>query len=151
FEPAYILSESLYAPLALGCVLAAWRLLEARSGDRSSRDAAAAGLVARATLLVRPEFALFIALLAFTLILRTQWRLAAILAIVTLVVVLPWPVYNVAARGRLVVLSSRGGPNFWMGNNALAVGDGDVASNPAMAREYTSIIRSNPALSAEAL
>jgi hypothetical protein len=60
-------------------------------------------------------------------------------------------VYNLAAHGRIMLLSSRGGPNFWMGNNPLAVGDGDVASNPPMAREYVELIQHNASLSAEDL
>jgi hypothetical protein len=151
FEPAYILSEPLYTVLGLSAVLVGWDMLEARTTTRRLGRAALAGLAAGATLLVRPEFALFVGLLGLLLLWRRQWVAAIILGAVAVVVVAPWPVYNVLEHGRVIFLSSRGGPNFWMGNNALALGDGDVSSNPPMAHEYVTLIQNNPTLTAEDL
>ena len=44
----------------------------------------------------------------------------------------PWTARNWAAYGRPVLVASEGGITFWTGNHPLAVGDGDLAANPAI-------------------
>jgi 4-amino-4-deoxy-L-arabinose transferase-like glycosyltransferase len=151
FEPAYILTEPLYTVLALGCLWLTWNALDAPTAGGQSRQAAAAGLVAGAVVLVRPEFALFVGLAGLVLLARRRWTPALVLGVAAAVVVAPWPAYNALVHDRVIYLSSRGGPNFWMGNNALAVGDGDVASNPPMAHAYVRLMAEHPDLTAEAL
>lgn len=151
FEPAYVLSEVLYTVLALACVTAACDALETADPRRRGRSVVGAGVLGGAVLLVRPEFALFVGLMGLVLLIRRHLPAAVLLGVTATAVVLPWPAYNILAHDRVILMSSRGGPNFWMGNNALAIGDGDVASNPAMAHEYLTIIEGNPELSPDEL
>lgn len=151
FEPAYMLSEPLYTALGLGCVLAAWEALETEDDGRRRTRAALAGLLTGAILLVRPEFVLFAGLLGLLLLWRRQFVAAALFGTLAATIVLPWPAYNLLVHERTIAMSSRGGPNFWMGNNPLAIGDGDVSANPPMAHAYVMLMDNNPDLSAEEL
>ena len=47
---------------------------------------------------------------------------------------LPWTIRNIRVYGRFVLVASEGGVTFWTGNHPLAVGDGDLAANPAIKR-----------------
>ncbi|MGE4055588.1 MAG: glycosyltransferase family 39 protein, partial [Vicinamibacterales bacterium] len=146
FEPAYVLSEPLYTVLALSAVTCAWNATSATDNGTLFRWSALTGALSGAVLLVRPEFAIFVGLLGLWLLWRQRIVAAAMVGVTTALVVAPWPLYNAIAHDRVILLSSRGGPNFWMGNNELAMGDGDVASIPPMAAEYVSLISENPDL-----
>jgi len=152
FQPAYILSESLYTALALATLLACVRLarMPATSGSALPlRELVTAGVLAGITVLTRPEFLLFLGLLGLYLAATRRVLLTVALAAVVIVTIAPWPLYNITAHDRVVMLSSRGGPNLWMGNNPLALGDGDVGANPPMRAEYDSILRENQQLTPE--
>lgn len=143
FEPAYVLSETLYTAVALGTAVLAWQGLDAADEAGRRGRFAAAGVAGGLTMLVRPEFALFLGFIGVLLLWQRHWVPVALLGVFAAVTVAPWPLYNVVVQDRVILLSSRGGPNLWMGNNALARGDGDVGANPAMQREYDAIIAAN--------
>ena len=50
------------------------------------------------------------------------WRCLLAAGIGTLVVVFPWTVRNYIHFGKIILVSTNGGPNFWIGNNPLAYG-----------------------------
>ena len=51
--------------------------------------------------------------------------------------------------GRFVLVASNGGVNFWTGNNALALGEGDLAANPNIKRAQLALRAAHPGLSEE--
>ncbi|MGE3841501.1 MAG: ArnT family glycosyltransferase [Vicinamibacterales bacterium] len=135
---AYALSEALYTPLAL---LATW--LVSASLDR--RDAAAvptnvapiawAGAVLGVAALTRPAALVFVALAsAGLLVWRRAWAHAIVLPVVALLVIAPWTIRNYAVHHRFVAIAAEGGVTFWTGNHPLAIGEGDLAANPALKR-----------------
>ena len=147
FQPAYLLSEALFTSMALATLILCWRVLAASHGvDPKSfilGPTTLAGVALGLTVLTRPEFLLFPGLLSLYLLLSQRGVLAAVLLAVTVAVVAPWPLYNALIHDRVVMLSSRGGPNLWMGNNEHAVGDGDVSGNVEMAAAYQAILNAN--------
>ena len=59
-------------------------------------------------------------------------RLSILLVITALLCVAPWTMRNARVYGRFILVASEGGVTFWTGNHPLAVGDGDLAANPAL-------------------
>lgn len=153
--PAYVFSESLYMPLAFGCVLlldaARVRAQEERSARGGGALTLAAGLVAGLAILVRPGMLLFLPLVAVWFIRRRQWSLALAFCVAAAVTVAPWTLRNARAHGRLVLVASEGGVTFWTGNHPLARGEGDLAANPEIKRAELAFRAAHPGLSAEEL
>ena len=154
FQPGYILSETLFTALALATLILCWRVLDATRDNAATSNVlgstAFAGIGLGLTILTRPEVLIFAGILSIYLVVSQRTLIAGVtLAVVAGATVAPWPLYNVLIHDRVIMLSSRGGPNLWMGNNEHAVGDGDVSGNGAMETAYESILHSNPQLSPE--
>jgi hypothetical protein len=153
--PAYVLSESLYMPLALGAVrllhAARARAEAARSPRAGGAFTMAAGLVIGAAILVRPGTLFFIPLVALWFIRRRRWSLALAFSVAAIVVVAPWTLRNARVYNRFVVVASSGGVNFWTGNHPLAIGEGDLAANPDIKRAELEFRRARPGLTADEL
>jgi 4-amino-4-deoxy-L-arabinose transferase-like glycosyltransferase len=152
---AYVFSEALYMPLALGCVmlLAAARrhaLLEgsARAGGATTL---LAGLLAGLAMLVRSGMLVFLPFAALWFITRRQWSLAAAFCVAAAVVVAPWTLRNAREHGRFMLVASDGGVTFWTGNHPLARGEGDLAANPDLKRAEIEFRQAHPGLTAEQL
>ena len=154
--PAYILSETLYSVLALSVVAIAGPLLDgagppARSTAGADARALAVGLVAGAATLTRPSMLFFLLLAAAWLLWSRRAKVLALLALGALVVVAPWTARNYEQYGRLVLVASSGGVNFWAGNHPLSPGEGDMAANPAIKRANQRLRAAYPGLSEEEL
>ncbi|MEO6214022.1 MAG: hypothetical protein ABIP65_10380 [Vicinamibacterales bacterium] len=152
---AYVFSESLYMPMALGCVLllgAAARRTDAAHNPRAGGAlTVAAGAVAGLAILVRPAMLLFLPLAAWWFWRRKQRSLALALCVTAMLVVLPWTLRNAYRYGRIVVVASEGGVTFWTGNHPLARGEGDLAANPELKRAEMNFRAMHPGVTAEAL
>lgn len=114
-------SEALFIPLLLGICL----LLTSRRETPSLRNAALAGALLGAAILVRSTAELLILILPLWLLLRRprreSWRAALVLGITSCLVLAPWVV-----RNELVMhtssLSTNGGVTLWLGANPRATG-----------------------------
>lgn len=140
----YVLSEALYLPLILACVL--W-LDRANTATR----AALAGLLVGAAVLVRPGTLVFAPLAALWMVRRGSMLRGAAFALAVGLVVLPWTVRNLRTHGRLVLVASEGGVTFWTGNHPLARGEGDLAANPDLKRAEIAFRQGHSELGPEAL
>ena len=153
--PAYVFSESLYMPLALGCVLlligAERRLaLEGRHGLVNAL-VIAAGITAGSAALVRPVMLVFMPLAALWLARRRQLALALAFCVAATLVIGPWTLRNLRTHGRLIVIAAEGGVTFWTGNHPLARGEGDLAANPELKQAEITFRRAQGGLPAESL
>jgi 4-amino-4-deoxy-L-arabinose transferase-like glycosyltransferase len=136
---AYVLSETLYSAIALGCVA---MLLPVTRSQRSGQAAdgsgyvrlAIAGALAGLAILTRPAMLFFVFLAVPWLWWRKGLAAAALVAMAAAIVVAPWTARNMAVHGRFVLVASEGGITFWTGNHPLASGDGDLAANPDIKR-----------------
>jgi len=147
--PSYVLSETLYFPLALLCALL---LNMAGAGLRDDvRRSVAAGLIAGIAALVRPGMLIFLPMAAVWLARRRRLAPAVALALAATVVIAPWTLRNLRHFGRFVLIASEGGVTFWTGNHPLARGEGDLAANPELKRHEVAFRAAHPGLSAEAL
>jgi hypothetical protein len=151
FMPAYALSETLYSTVALA---AAWTLDAMTSSRRESarttvRTCVGAALVGIA-ILIRPAMLFFLPLAAIWLW-RVRRRLSILLVITALACVAPWTVRNARVYGRFILVASEGGVTFWTGNHPLAVGDGDLAANPALKEAELAWRRAHADLTPETL
>jgi len=140
----YVLSEALYLPLILACVL--W-LDRANTSTR----AALAGMLVGAAVLVRPGTLVFVPFAALWLVRRGSVIRGAAFALAVALVVLPWTVRNLRTHGTLVLVASEGGVTFWTGNHPLARGEGDLAANPDLKRAEIAFRQGHSGLSPEAL
>lgn len=109
----------------LVCIIA-WLLIRTWQRD-SLWLAAAAGLLAGFTTLVRPTAIVFFGTgLVWLLISMKNWprRLSAALVLVAAfgAIISPWSVRNYYAQGRLVLISSKGGGELWKSTNPYATG-----------------------------
>jgi 4-amino-4-deoxy-L-arabinose transferase-like glycosyltransferase len=147
--PAYVLSESLYLPLALANVLLLGRIVTGTSSP--SWLLAACGVVGGLAALTRPVHLIFLLLAGVWLLLRWQVRWAMLIAVGALVVTAPWTVRNYQQYGRFVLIASEGGITFWTGNHPLSPGEGDMAANPEIKRDNQRLRAEHPGLTAEEL
>ena len=152
---AYVLSEALYIPLALGCVLLLSAARARADMERSARAGGAlvvaAGLVTGVAILVRPGMLFYLPIVAAWFVLRRRWSLALAFCVSAAVVVAPWTLRNLREYDRFVLVATEGGVTFWTGNHPLAIGEGDLAANPAIKADEVEFRRSHPDLSAAEL
>jgi hypothetical protein len=148
WTPAFVFSETLFMVVALTAVL----LLAPRdTGQHGSARAAGIGLLLGAGVLIRPVMLFFIVLVAAW----WWWRHARVQAIVLVcaaaLAVAPWSIRNTLTYGRFVAVASEGGITFWTGNHPLAIGEGDLAANPALKHANVAFRARHAGLDAEAL
>jgi hypothetical protein len=155
--PAYVLSETLFCTIALRAALALQRALDAIDNidDHSHRpvrqQVLIAGALTAAAVLIRPAMLFFVPLAFLWLAKRRHVPAAAMLTVAFIIVIAPWTVRNLRTYDRFVLIASEGGVTFWTGNHALAVGEGDLAANPALKAADLAFRKAHPGLSAEAL
>jgi len=146
--PAYALSEAVFWPLGLG---AAW--LFDRAADHDGRSAtwrfAVCGILAGLAVLVRPGVILFAPAAVAYLAWRRRPQAAVAFAVGAILVVAPWTARNYAHHGRFVLVASEGGITFWTGNHPAAIGDGDMAANPAIKSDSLALRARYPELTEE--
>lgn len=144
---AYAFSEALCWPFGL---LVAWlfdRALATRS--RAAWLMAGVGALTGATILIRGGMLLFAGLAGLWL-LASRRRVAAIaFGLGALLVLAPWTIRNQQHHGRFVLVASEGGVTFWTGNHPLAIGDGDMAANPALKIDSQRLRAEHPQLTEE--
>ena len=129
--PAYALSETLFSTLALAAALAL-SMAFARTAAGIRAPLAAAGLITGAAILTRPAMLFFLPLGAIWMFRRKHAMEAAVFVLLAAVAVAPWTIRNYRTHGRWVLVASEGGVTFWTGNHPLAIGEGDLAANPAI-------------------
>jgi len=93
----------------------------------------------------------FLLLAGLWMLARRRVALLAAFALGALLVVAPWTVRNVREHHRLILVASEGGVTFWVGNNPLARGEGDLAANPELKRARQAIRQRFPGLTEEQL
>lgn len=146
---AYGFSEALFWPLALAV---AWTF--DRALDRPSDGAffaGAAGLITGLGILIRPALLLFLPMALVWLVVRRRVTAALLLAAGAIIVVAPWTVRNYLHHERFVPVASDGGVTFWTGNHPLALGEGDMAANPALKIANQELRARYPGLNEEAM
>jgi 4-amino-4-deoxy-L-arabinose transferase-like glycosyltransferase len=143
---AYAWSEAIFWPIGL---LVVW--LFDRLRDRPDRAAGAlvCGLLVAAGVLTRPALLLFLPLAGAYLLARRRVRQLAGLALGVALVLGPWTVRNYVQHGRWMIVASDGGVTFWTGNHPLAVGEGDMAANPALKLDNLRLRADHPGLTEE--
>ncbi len=149
---AYVLSETLYGTIALATALTLDLALARADAGRSSLIlAATAGAMAGAAVLVRPAMLFFLPLAALWLVARRHLGIAVALLVTSSAVIAPWTIRNFRLYDRFVLVASEGGVTFWTGNHPLAIGEGDMAANPAIKRADIEFRRVRPGLTPEQL
>ena len=153
---AYVLSEPLFMVLALGSAVALGRVIDTDAvAATTSRAGApvtfAAGLLAGLATLTRPIMLFFLLVAAAWCLRHGRWRTLTLFVAGALLVVLPWTAHNARTTGRFVLVASEGGVTFWTGNNALSLGEGDLAANPAMKQAEIDLRRRHPGWTADQL
>ena len=152
---SYVLSETLFMPIALGCVTLLHDARQRADAERAPRGGGAmtvaAGLVAGAAILVRPGMLFFLPIAALWFLRRHRWSLALAFCVSAAVVVSPWTLRNMREHGRFVLVASEGGVTFWTGNHPLAIGEGDLAANPAIKEAEIAFRSTHPGLTAAEL
>jgi 4-amino-4-deoxy-L-arabinose transferase-like glycosyltransferase len=146
---AYGFSEALFWPLALAV---AWTFDRAlgRPSD-GAFFAGAAGLITGLGILIRPALLLFLPMALVWLVVRRRVTAALLLAAGAIIVVAPWTVRNYLHHERFVPVASDGGVTFWTGNHPLALGEGDMAANPALKIANQELRARYPGLNEEAM
>jgi 4-amino-4-deoxy-L-arabinose transferase-like glycosyltransferase len=125
--PGELWSETLFICLFLCALLFLFRFRH----STSLRDGVASGVLLGLTALVREVALYFIVPVALWLYLSTRGpgraatairRIGVVVAAMVLTVC-PWTIRNYVVFGKLVPISTNGGVNFFMGNNAGATGE----------------------------
>ena len=160
--PSFVLSETLFSLLALAAALVLQAMplhlapRASRPAPRVSRLSPRTALVAGAVLtgiaiLTRPAMLFFLPFAAIWLWRKRTLADALLFLVLAAVCVAPWTIRNHRVYGRWVAVASEGGVTFWTGNHPLAVGDGDLAANPAIKRADLAFRAAHPGVSAEEL
>lgn len=125
----YAYSEAVFWPVGLMLALLVSRTLD-EPRETMWKWALLCGLMAGGTTLLRAATLLFVPLAGAWFLWKRQPAALASFALGVALVLGPWTARNVAHYGRPVIVASDGGVTFWTGNNALAIGEGDMAANP---------------------
>jgi 4-amino-4-deoxy-L-arabinose transferase-like glycosyltransferase len=156
--PSYVLSETLFSTVALAAALVLGFVAPRASGlaPPTSRLAPRAALFAGAVLtglgiLTRPAMLFFLPFAAVWLWRKRTLADALVFVVLAAVCVAPWTIRNHRVYGRWIAVASEGGVTFWTGNHPLAVGDGDLAANPAIKRAELAFRAAHPGVTAEEL
>jgi 4-amino-4-deoxy-L-arabinose transferase-like glycosyltransferase len=142
--PAYVLSETVFSALALAVA----RTLQ---GNLTPRASIAGAVLTGSAILTRPGMIFFLPFAVWWLWRTRRAADAAIFLLIVALCVAPWTIRNHRVYGRWIAVASEGGVTFWTGNHPLAVGDGDLAANPAIKRAELEFRAAHPGLAAEAL
>lgn len=144
----YALSEAVFWPTGLALALLVSRTLD-QPPATMWKWALLCGVVAGAAVLLRAATLLFVPLAGVWFLWKRQPAALASFALGTALVLGPWTVRNVAHHGRFVIVASDGGVTFWTGNNALAIGEGDMAANPHLKLASQELKARHPGLNEE--
>ena len=125
----YAYSEAVFWPVGLILALLVSRTLD-EPRETMWKWALLCGLMAGGTTLLRAATLLFVPLAGAWFLWKRQPAALASFALGVALILGPWTARNVAHYGRPVIVASDGGVTFWTGNNALAIGEGDMAANP---------------------
>lgn len=113
-----LLASEIFFAVFVNLALLAWR----SEAQRWKVAAVLAGLMIAAASYVRPVALLLPLVLASIELLRAHrprrtLTVAAIALATAMLAIAPWAVRNLHLHGGLVIISTNGGPNLWMGNN----------------------------------
>jgi 4-amino-4-deoxy-L-arabinose transferase-like glycosyltransferase len=149
----YALSEVLFVPFIIGATLLAIPLTDPPADGASDnwKRGLLVGLLLGVSALVRPSALGFLGLAVVWVVVRRRKMAAVAILAGAVAVIAPWSARNVAHYGRFVMIASEGGVTFWTGNHRLSAGEGDMAANPAIKRDYLEIVRAHPGASQETL
>ena len=147
WTPAYVLSETVFSALAL----AAARVLQNRGPSSEARSLISGGILTAAAILTRPALIFFLPLAGLWMWRSRRLAAAALFLLVVVLCVAPWTIRNHRVYGRWIAVASEGGVTFWTGNHPLAIGEGDMAANPAIKRAELQFRAAHPGLTPEAL
>lgn len=107
------------------------------------------GALTACAILLRAATLLYVPLVAVWFLWKRQ-PVAAVAFVLSLAVVLtPWTIRNIAHHKRFVIVASDGGVTFWTGNNPIAIGEGDMAANPALKIANQELKAQHPGLNEE--
>jgi 4-amino-4-deoxy-L-arabinose transferase-like glycosyltransferase len=122
-------------------------------GDVATRSSGflLAGLLIGAAALARPVALPFLGLAVLLVLIRRNPRAAVGLLLGAVLVIAPWTAWKSHDAGKFVLIASEGGITFWTGNNPLAIGEGDLAANPAMKLHNQQIREQHPDLGPDQL
>ncbi len=144
----YALSEAVFWPAGLALALLVSRTLD-QPRATMWKWALLCGLVAGGAVLLRAATLLFVPLAGVWFLWKRQPAAVAGFALGVALVLGPWTARNVAHYGRFVIVASDGGVTFWTGNNALAIGEGDMAANPHLKMANRQLRDQHPGLNEE--
>jgi 4-amino-4-deoxy-L-arabinose transferase-like glycosyltransferase len=147
---AYVLSEALYALLALAAVWWLGLTID-RAGPAPRWPAVLAGLAAGTAVLTKESMIFFLIVSGAWLVARRRIAVASLLLVGALVVLAPWVARNARVHGQFVLGAPHGGVTFWTGNNPTARGEGDMAANPDIRRDQLALEAAHPGASVQQL
>ena len=149
--PSYVLSETLFSALALAAAFVLG-FVAPRHHPRAPRASLVAGAVLTGlAILTRPAMLFFLPFAAVWLWRKRTLADAVVFVVLAAVCIVPWTIRNHRVYGRWIAIASEGGVTFWTGNHPLAVGDGDLAANPAIKRAELAFRAAHPGVTAEEL
>jgi len=156
FVSAYVLSETMFAALAMSAALVLQMAVQRNSiasGGHQSRNALglAAGALVGAAILTRPAALFFLPLATLWLMSTRRMVLAVAFVAAAAAAIAPWTARNLRVHDRFILVASEGGVTFWTGNHPLATGEGDLAANPELKRAEVEFRRAHSGLTGDEL
>lgn len=127
----YAYSEAVFWVAGLALALAVSRAFE-QPRTTIWKWAILCGAITACAILLRAATLLYVPLVAAWFLWKRQPIAALAFALSVAVVLTPWTIRNVEHYNRFVIVASDGGVTFWTGNNPVAIGEGDMAANPAL-------------------
>ena len=147
---AFVYSEAVFWPIAIGLALTFNHTL-GQPRQTMWKTAVVFGVVTGLAVLFRAATVPFIPLAGAWLLWKRHFSAVAGFAIGLAIILTPWTIRNYEHHGRLVLVASDGGVTFWTGNNALAIGEGDMAANPHLKYANQALRNQHPGLTEEQL
>jgi 4-amino-4-deoxy-L-arabinose transferase-like glycosyltransferase len=77
---------------------------------------------------------------------KTDLKSALILAGLYFLILLPWNIHLMQKEDQFIFVASEGGVTFWTGTHPEFAGDGDLAVNPAVQKDYRRLLETHKGL-----
>lgn len=137
-----VLSENLWICTMLPAYLYLFRSRREPDNQPTVNMAAATFFLALATL-IRPGAVFLLPFFGYWFFRNIGWKNSALGIALYFLFLLPWNLHMYFQEGRVVFVASEGGVTFWTGTHPEYSGDGDLAVNPGVQKEYREILKSH--------
>lgn len=137
-----VLSENLWLFMMLAAYLYLVRT-RTRPQENPKRNMVISIFLFAMATLIRPGAVFLLPFFCWWIKRYISWKAVGVVLIFYFALLLPWNLYLYSREARWIFVASEGPMTFWTGTHPRYSGDGDLASNPEVQKDYRDILQSH--------